>query len=83
MLLQAKHFVCGFGTFGYVIAFLNKNLEAVYIPDYCERFFDNSITQFKVNKIRIKNYIKLGQWKATSKQIALMKSHSINNISSI
>lgn len=80
VLMQSRNFVCGFGTFGYSNAFLNKNIKKLYIPKYCDIFFDNSITQFKIIKININNYIKIGDWKATSEQLDLMKTHSIDDI---
>lgn len=81
ILMQARHFVCGFGTFGYTIAFLNNNLQNIYIPDYCCRFFDQSITQFKVNKLTLNNYIKIGEWKASEEQLKIMLNYSMSNIS--
>ena len=83
MLLCAKHFACGFGTFGYTVAFLNKNLENIFIPDYCERFYNATIDQFKIIKLKINNYIGVGKWKATKQQLNLMITHDIANISFI
>lgn len=80
ILMQARHFVCGFGTFGYTIAYLNRNIQNVFIPDYCKNFFDHTITQFKVNKLKITNYIRVGNWTASKEQLELMINHSIDDI---
>ena len=64
VLSNVSNLIIGFGTFGFLLYFMNDNLKNLYIPD----FFVNELPQgswgndIKVHIIELPNYIKVGEW---------------------
>lgn len=81
--VNAVNLVIGFGTFGYMMAYLAKNLKHLYLPTYCDRFFPDNNVPFDLHFIAINNYINVGEWNASVEQIELMKNHDMANVSFI
>jgi hypothetical protein len=70
-LSNAENLVIGFGTFGLMIYFMNKNIKNLYIPKY---FLDESNISgnwgenINVNIVELLDYIPVGSWKNTPEQ---------------
>lgn len=79
ILSNASNLVIGFGTFGLLIYFMNKNLKNLYIPKYVSDYFINGTNWGKninVFIIDLPNYIKPGEWQNTQKQRNIMLSYN-------
>lgn len=81
IITHAINLVIGFGTFGYMMAYLSLNLKHLYLPLYCNRFFPDNDVQFDLHFVDIKNYINIGDWTASIEQCDLMINHNINDVS--
>lgn len=58
--------------------FLNNKADVLYFPD--NSIFNICRDNLKSFMLIIDNYIKMGEWKASDKQIGKMLKHNINNI---
>jgi len=73
-ILKAKKLVIGFGSFGWMLSLLSKNLEVLFCPeivhDQLSSHFDND--PFHIRRYNFENYIKMGDWNCTEEQKKLM-----------
>ncbi|MEM9905556.1 MAG: hypothetical protein AAF921_11095 [Cyanobacteria bacterium P01_D01_bin.44] len=83
-LLAAQHLVIGYGTFGITWALLSDHLKSLYCPSMPEQAFGElqpgEIEGVEIYAFKFKNYIPLGQWKATDNQKHLMLTHQVEDV---
>ena len=76
ILCQAQNLVLGFGTFGLLLFFLNKNIKNIYIPKYViEELPKGNWGDVIMNIIDLPNYIKCGEWKNEESQKRMMLTY--------
>ena len=74
-LCKSVNLVIGFGTFGYMIYLMNKNLKNLYLPKYVLKELPIGEWDVKLNVIDLPSYIKCGEWKNTEEQRQFMLSY--------
>jgi hypothetical protein len=83
-LLAAKNLVVGYGTFGLTWALLSGCLESLYCPVLPERVFGElypgDIHDLDVHTFEFRDYIPLGQWKASTVQKKMMLTYQFDSI---
>ena len=77
MLLNSKHLIAGFTTLAFAVYLLNPALLSLTLPDY----FAASLPAgewgdgFALKTIALPGYIRVGEWRNTAEQRALMLSY--------
>jgi hypothetical protein len=76
-----KHLIISIGLFDFLLYLLNEQLETLFMPDftYSELIEGSYGTNIDLNIINIPNYIKLGEWTASSTQRQLMLDYILPN----
>lgn len=75
-LINATNLVIGYGTFGYMLYLINNNLKNLYVPEYFINIFNGDCgDDINIHSIELKDYIKVGDWKNTSKQREIMLNY--------
>lgn len=81
-LLRAKNLVTsGIGTFGIAAALCSKNIKNLYVSDlYLNEHLNYNMlinTDINVHITKLKNYIKIGEWKNLPEQKQVMMEYKI------
>jgi hypothetical protein len=76
-ILMAKNLVIGFGTFGWMISLLSKNINRLYTPDVNQDLFSSYFMQppFNIKRYQFEDYIGVGEWNNSEAQRHMMISH--------
>jgi len=82
ILLRAKNLVTsGIGTFGIAAALCSKNIKNLYVSDlYLNEHLNYNMlinTDINVHVTKLKNYIKIGEWKNLPEQKQVMMEYKI------
>ena len=83
LILNAKHLVTARSTFSMIFARLSKNLKSLYVWwdnnwkwDEWQPTVDNSLSKdFKITRCYTDDYIKIGEWSASMKQLKTMLNY--------
>jgi hypothetical protein len=76
-VLSARHLVLAHSTFTWCLALMSRQLKELHQPSTCRVL---GIRDYVINTYEIEEFIKPGQWTASSNQLAQMLSHSDDNI---
>lgn len=73
-ILKAKSLVIGFGTFGWMLSLLSKNIENLYCPNIVTDVFSSEFEDcpYNIRRFVFPNYISIGNWKRTNEQMQHM-----------
>tara|TARA_Y100001970_G_C14258181_1_gene877200 strand:- start:12123 stop:12890 length:768 start_codon:yes stop_codon:yes gene_type:complete len=78
ILSNVENLVIGFGTFGFLLYLMNKNLKNLYIPKYfLDELPKGEWGNVNIHSIELPNYIKIGEWKFNEEQKNKMLSYKI------
>jgi hypothetical protein len=76
-LLHATSLVMCHSTFSWCMALMSKSLKTLYQPS---TFQVRGVDEYSIHTYEFHNYIKPGDWTASTEQLDLMLSHSIDDI---
>jgi len=76
-ILGATHLVTCHSTFSWCLALMSRNLEVLHQP---HTFPIRGVGSFSIDTYTFDNYIKPGEWKASSEQLDEMLNHSVRDI---
>ena len=86
-LLSAQNLIIGYGTFGMTWALLSDHLQSLYCPLLPAKVFGElypeDINNLGVHTFEFRNYIQLGQWKASARQKRMMLNYKPSNIMAV
>ncbi len=69
VLSNVNNLIIGFGTYGFLLYLMNKNLKRLYIPEYfINELPTGSWGDIELHIIKLPDYIKVGEWKNTNEQ---------------
>ena len=73
-LLSAEQLVIGFGTWGWALSLLSRNIKKLWCPKVCTDILSSNFKQpqFDVYRYEFEDYIKIGDWKCSDKQKQIM-----------
>lgn len=77
-ILNATDLVMCHSTFSWCLALMSRNLRRLYLP---ASFPIRSVDDFAIDTYSFDNYIEPGEWTCSDAQLALMVSHSIEDVS--
>lgn len=84
-ILLAKELVIGFGTFGWMLSLMSKNINRLYTPEVNQDLFSSYFMRppFAIKRYVFEDYINIGEWKNTKDQNSLMVEYPENKIGEI
>jgi len=73
-MLSARNLVIGFGTFGWMLALLSKDIDSLYTPETNQDLFSSYFEEspFEIKRYKFEDYIKIGEWENTEEQRHMM-----------
>lgn len=77
-ILSAKNLVVGVGSFGHILSLLSPSIKVLYCCDIHNLYYPGA--EYEIVSLVIKNYMKLGEWTLSDKQLKLITDHSIEDI---